>query len=169
MSISEFEDAYEDKELIRGAILATPIRELKLREPVLVEAATTVVAAVQAMNEQRIGCVLVQQNGKLAGIFTERDVLKRVVFRNESRAMVVETVMTRDPETLDASATVAYALNMMSVGGYRHIPIVDRDGRAVGMLSVRDIVDFIVDLYPDGVHNLPPSPGAGIAKSTDGG
>ena len=169
MNISEFEDAYEDKEIIRGAILATPVSELRLREPVLVDATSTVVAAVQAMNEQRIGCVLVQENGKLAGIFTERDVLKRVVFRNESRAMLVETVMTRDPETLDPSATVAFALNMMSVGGYRHIPVVDRGGRAVGMLSVRDIIDFIVDLYPDGVHNLPPNPDGSIAKSTDGG
>ena len=169
MNISEFEDAYEDKELIRGAILATPISELPLREPIIVDADATVVAAVNAMNEHRTGCVLVQRGGKLTGIFTERDVLTKVIFRNNNSSMKVETFNTSNPETLEATATVAFALNKMSVGGYRHIPIVDRDGRPVGVLSVRDIVDFLVELFPDGVLNLPPSPEKGIARSLDGG
>lgn len=169
MSISEFDDAYEDKELIRGAILATPISELPLREPIVVDADATVVAAVNAMNEHRTGCVLVQRNGKLTGIFTERDVLTKVIFRNNNSSKTVETFHTNNPETLEATATIAFALNKMSVGGYRHIPIVDRDGRPVGVLSVRDIVDFLVELFPDGVLNLPPSPEKGIAKSLDGG
>lgn len=169
MNISEFEDAYEDKELIRGAILATPISELPLREPIIVDADATVVAAVNAMNEHRTGCVLVQRGGKLTGIFTERDVLTKVIFRNGNSSMTVEAFNTSNPETLEATATIAFALNKMSVGGYRHLPIVDRDGRPVGVLSVRDIVDFLVELFPDGVLNLPPSPEKGIAKSLDGG
>jgi CBS domain-containing protein len=167
--ISEFEDAYEDKERIRGAILSTPISELRLRAPILVDAAATVFAAVGAMNEHHIGCVLVHRDGKLAGIFTERDVLTRVILRNDSHLMKVESVMTRDPETLEATETIAFALNKMSVGGYRHIPIVDRGGKPVGVLSVRDLVDFLVELFPDGVLNLPPSPDKGIGKSLDGG
>ncbi|MCX7700262.1 MAG: CBS domain-containing protein, partial [Gemmataceae bacterium] len=63
----------------------------------------------------------------------------------------------------------AYALNMMSVGGYRHLPVVDRDGRPVAVLSVRDIVDYLVQLYPEDVLNLPPTPSKGIADSIDGG
>ena len=169
MNISEFEDAYEDKELIRGAILSTPVSELALRDPILVDAEASVAAAVNAMNEHRTGCVLVEQGGRLTGIFTERDVLTKVIFRNQSNAMKVEAVMTRDPETLEANATIAFALNKMSVGGYRHIPVVDRGGKPVGVLSVRDIVDFLVELFPDGVLNLPPSPDKGIAKSLDGG
>lgn len=169
MNISEFEEAYEDKELIRGAILTTPLSELKLREPILVDASASVVAAVQAMNEHRTGCVLVERDGKLAGIFTERDVLKRVVFRNDNKTMTVDAVMTTDPETLEATASIAFALNKMSVGGYRHIPIVDRSGKPVGVVSVRDLVDFLVDLFPDGVFNLPPSPDKAIAKTQDGG
>ena len=170
MSMSEFEDAYdEDKELIRGEILSTPLSELKLREPIQVAADATVVSAVQLMNEHRTGCMLVQKDGKLVGIFTERDVLKRVVFRNESKTMLVEAVMTRNPETLQASSTIAFALNKMSVGGYRHIPIVDRGGKAVGIVSVRDLIDFLVDLFPDSVLNLPEDPDKAIAKSLDGG
>jgi len=169
MNISEFEDAYEDKEIIRGAILATPVSELPLREPIVVDADSTVVAAVNAMNEHRTGCVLVQRGGKLTGIFTERDVLTKVIFRNNSNSMKVDDVDTNNPETLEATATIAFALNKMSVGGYRHIPIVDRNGKPAGVLSVRDIVDFLVELFPDGVLNLPPSPDKAIAKSLDGG
>jgi CBS domain-containing protein len=169
MNSSEFEEAYEDKELIRGEILTTPLSDLPLRAPILVDAGATVVAAVNAMNEQRTGCVLVQQAGKLVGIFTERDVLTKVVFRNGNSSMKVEQFMTRDPETLEASASIAFALNKMSVGGYRHIPIVDRAGKPVGIVSLRDIADFLVDLFPDGVLNLPPSPEKGIAKTLDGG
>ena len=169
MSMSEFDDAYEDKEIIRGAILSTPISELALRDPIVVDADASVVTAVNAMNEHRTGCVLVAQAGRLAGIFTERDVLTKVIFRDHNNAMKVDAVMTKNPETLEAHQSIAYALNKMSVGGYRHIPIVDRAGRAVGVLSVRDIVDFLVDLFPDGVFNLPPSPDQGIARSLDGG
>ena len=169
MSISEFDDAYEDKEIIRGAILSTPISELALRDPIVVDADATVVAAVNAMNENHTGCVLVAQAGRLAGIFTERDVLTKVIFRDHNNAMKVDVVMTKNPETLEAHQSIAYALNKMSVGGYRHIPIVERSGKPVGVLSVRDIVDFLVELFPDGVLNLPPSPEQGIAKTLDGG
>ncbi len=169
MNTSEFEDAYEDEQRIRGMILSTPISELTLRDPVMVDGSATVVDAVKAMNESHTGCVLVGKAGKLAGIFTERDVLNKVVFKPDNRGFRVDSVMTANPETLSASDTIAFALNKMSVGGFRHIPIVDRAGKPVGVLSVRDLVDFLVELFPEGVLNLPSSPEKGIAKSPDGG
>ncbi len=169
MNKSEFDDAYDDQEHIRGKILATPIKELALRVPIMVDVSATVVAAVNAMNERHTGCVLVQRDGKLAGIFTERDVLTKVMFRPDSGSRRVESVMTEAPETLEATSTVAFALNKMSVGGYRHIPIVDRAGKPVGVLSVRDIVDLLVETFPEGVFNLPPSPDKAIVRSVDGG
>jgi CBS domain-containing protein len=168
MHISEFDDAYEDKQRIRGSLLKARLSELTLRAPILVEPETTVVATVNAMNEHRIGCVLVQRAGKLVGIFTERDVLTRVIFRDTSATMTVESAMTKDPETLEETQTIACALNKMSVGGYRHIPIVKR-GKPVGVVSIRDLVDFLVELFPEGVLNVPPSPAQAIAKSRDGG
>lgn len=167
--ISEFEDAYEDAERIKGAILETAVGDLMAKDPLLVDADATVVAAVNAMNERRTGCVLVQKAGKLVGIFTERDVLRKVIFREGSNGMKVDAVMTRDPETLPAAASVAYALNKMSVDGYRHIPIVDKAGTAIGVLSVKDIVHFVVECFPDGVLNLPPDPDKAIPRTTDGG
>jgi CBS domain-containing protein len=119
-------------------------------------------------NEHRIGCVLVQRAGKLVGVFTERDVLTKVVFRETSGTMTVESVMTREPETLEETQTIACALNKMSVGGYRHIPIIKR-GKPVGVVSIRDLVDFLVELFPERVLNVPPSPAQAIPKSRDGG
>ncbi|MBI1832338.1 MAG: CBS domain-containing protein [Planctomycetes bacterium] len=167
--ISEFEDAYEDIERVRGAVLETPVSDLMANNPLVVDAESTVVAAVHAMNERHTGCVLVQSAGKLVGIFTERDVLRKVVFREGDRGIKVSSVMTRDPETLPPSASVAYALNKMSVDGYRHIPIIDQTGKAIGVLSVKDIVNFVVEFFPDGVLNLPPDPSKAIPKSADGG
>ncbi len=175
MNLSEFEDAYEDEEVcedierVKGAVLETPVSELMADKPLVVSADATVVSAVRAMNERRTGCVLVQKDGKLAGIFTERDVLRKVVFHDNSHTLKVDAVMTSNPETLPANASVAYALNKMSVDGYRHIPIVDPDGKAIGVLSVKDIVNFVVDFFPESVLNLPADPEKAYPKHEDGG
>jgi CBS domain-containing protein len=168
MNLSEFEDAYEDIERIRGAVLETPVSELMAHRPIVVDADATVVAAVNAMNEHHTGCVLVQRDGHLVGIFTERDVLRRVIFHDNNRSWKVESVMTRNPETLPPTASVAFALNKMSVDGYRHIPITDAHGKAIGVLSVRDIIGFVVEFFPEAVLNLPGDPDKAIPKTEDG-
>src|SRR5947209_2389132 len=117
MSLSEFDDAYEDVQRLRGAVLETPVGQLVTEPPLVVDAGATVVSAVNAMNERHTGCVLVQQDGKLVGIFTERDVLRKVIFREGNLGWKVEAVMTRKPHTLRPSASVASALNKMSVDG----------------------------------------------------
>lgn len=172
MNLSEFEDAYEQlqdtHEPIKEALLETPISELMARDPLVVEAGASVVAAVDAMNSHHIGCVLVVENGKLVGIFTERDVLRRVIFRDGNREWNVDSVMTYEPETLPPTASIAFALNKMSVDGYRHIPIVDEGGMAVGVVSVKDIIQFLVEFFPEAVLNLPTDPMKNIAKTEDG-
>ena len=169
MNLSEFEDTPEDLDPIRDAVLETPVSELMTNDPLVVDADTTVVAAVSAMNEHHIGCVLVQKAGKLVGIFTERDVLRKVIFREGSQHFKVATVMTRDPETLPPTASAAFALNKMSVDGYRHIPIVARDGKPIGVLSIKDIVHHVAAFFPKGILNLPHHPGNAIPRTTDGG
>ncbi len=168
MQMSEFDDAYDDQQRIRGAILETPISDLPLRDPILISPTASVADAVKSMNDHHTGCVLVGRDGKLIGIFTERDVLTKDFFRVDSHTVAVETVMTRNPETLEPDNSIAFALNKMSVGGYRHIPIVEGD-KPIGVLSVRDVVDFLVDLFPEDVLNLPPTPNNAITNSIDGG
>jgi len=153
---SEFEDAYQaEDEGIRGAIFRGPIRSLEPSVPVCVGPTTPLRDAIRAMNEAHVGCVLVTEGPRMLGIFTERDVLKKVVGKIDLGA-AVEAVMTRDPETVGLEDGIAYALNKMHVGGYRHIPVVHKNGSPAGIVSVRDFVEFIVSLFPAGALNLPP-------------
>lgn len=169
MNFSEFEDAYEDGQRVGDIILATPVSELMAHDPLVVESDASVVSAVNAMNEHRTGCVLVQNHGKLVGILTERDLLRRVIFRENNRTWTVDKVMTPSPSTLPPTASVAFALNKMSLDGYRHIPIVDENGRAIGVISVKDIVRLVVDAFPEGILNLPPDPEHACPRTADGG
>jgi CBS domain-containing protein len=140
-----------------------------MRPAVCVAPTTTVRHAIEAMNEHRTGCVLVVYRERLLGVFTERDVLTRIVAKELNLDDIcVEEVMTPEPECLTLDDGIAYALNLMSIGGFRHIPLVDQAGHPTGIVSMRDVVDFIVDLFPEAVLNLPPSPSHGIARSREG-
>ena len=90
------------------------------------------------------------------GIFTERDVLLRIVDRGKNPATLpLSEAMTPDPDVLSVNATVAYALNRMSVGGFRHVPVVDAEHRPAFVVSVRDVVEYLVEAFPREVLNLP--------------
>lgn len=99
----------------------------------------TVRHAAKAMAERHIGAVLVTANGKLEGIFTERDVLNRVVAPGKDPETVrIGEVMTRNPDTVSPDATALDTLIRMQTKGYRHLPVVE-DGDLAGIVSVRDL------------------------------
>ena len=137
-----------------------PLSALPVREALVLATDATVTEAMRAMQREHRGCVLVTDDGtrtsKLVGIFTERDVLLRIVDRGKNPATLpLSEVMTPDPEVLSVKATVAYALNKMSVGGFRHVPVVDEEHRPAFVVSVRDVVEFLVNAFPREVLNLP--------------
>ncbi len=143
---------------IKGALLNDTVRTLGPDEPLCVEAAVTVKEAVARMTAARRAAVLiVDGTGRLAGIFTERDVLTRVVAAGLSPEKTpVGQVMTREPDALTVGDRVAYAVNRMSVAGYRTIPLVDADKRPVGVVTVSHIINWMADLFPEAVLNLRP-------------
>ena len=153
-----------------AAISKRPIRKLPtLRAPLCVAPTASIRQAIDGMNDHRTGCVLVVEADHLAGVFTERDVLMKIVGREiDLDTTTVAQVMTADPECLTLDDGIAYALNMMSVGGFRHIPLIDAGRRPTGVVAMRDIVDYIVDMFPEAVLNLPPSPAHGIARAREG-
>ncbi len=125
------------------------------------------------MQYEHRGCVIVTDDGthnsKLTGIFTERDVLFRIVDRGKNpAALPIGDVMTADPETLSVGSAVAYALNMMSVGGFRHIPVVDDEHRPACVISVRDVVEFLVEAFPREILNLPIGSRTAAQQSREG-
>ena len=109
------------------------------QQPLSVQRDRSVRAVVLAMKEQRVGAVAVVEAGYVIGVFTERDVMLRVVAegRDPERTRV-EEVMTANPQTMPPEGDISEALERMLVGHFRHIPVV-ADGRLVGMVSLRDI------------------------------
>jgi CBS domain-containing protein len=147
-----------------------PIRSIGLRASVILGEETSVAGAITAMRAAKIGSVLViRKGGGLTGIFTERDALNRLALGElDPRKTPLSAVMHENPETLTPDDAIGYAVRIMSHGGYRHVPLVEKDGRPVGVVSVRDIVDFIADHFPDDILTLPSNPRSAIAKSREG-
>jgi CBS domain-containing protein len=119
----------------------------------------TVAEAVALMQQERVGCVLVCEAERIVGILTERDVLRRVIAPGKPLTMPVAECMTPRPVVVDRKEPVAAAVRRMEEGGYRHLPVVDETGRAVGVLSVKRIVHYLVEHFPATIYNLPPDPG----------
>lgn len=163
--ILDEEGRYDEDEkpakTIDARLFAEPIKSLHRRAGrVSVPLGTTIGHAARIMKEHRVGCVLVEEGGKLIGIFTERDILTKLVGTGYDPAKVaVDGVMTRNPETLTPEDPIAFALQQMSVGGFRHVPLVDSSGHPVGILSVKDIVDYLAEHFPKEILNIPPEPG----------
>lgn len=106
--------------------------------------------AVDLMRERHSGCVVVLDGDRLEGIFTERDFLCRVAGERLSpEETSVGDVMTASPDTLRTGDSLTWAVNQMVVGGYRNIPIVDEDGQLVSLLSMRDVVWHLAEVFAE--------------------
>ena len=135
--------------------------------PLMVAPAQTVAEAVALMRRHRVGCLLVCEGSHLVGIFTERDLLRRVLAPGQPLTVPVSACMTADPVTVSPKESISAALRRMVEGGYRHLPVVDRGGLALGVLSVKRIIHYLAEHFPGTVYNLPPDPDA-IPREAEG-
>ena len=127
-------------------------------EPLTVRATDTVQQAVDRLNEVgRGGILVVDDEGVLVGIFTERDAL-RMTATGESFDTPVAEKMTSPVETVHVDDTVGTAIRHMSTGGYRRMPMIDAAGKPVGVVSVGGILRYLVEHFPKIVYTLPPRP-----------
>jgi CBS domain-containing protein len=136
------------------------VSRLQPTRPLTLDLNSPVSAAVGMMRENRVGCLLITDAKKLAGIFTERDLLRRVIAAGQSLDTPVGTVMTLNPVTVTAQDPIRNAIQKMEAGSYRHLPVVDGTGRPVGVLSVKRIVHYLVEHFPRTIYTLPPEPNA---------
>ena len=154
-----YEESGGDPKVFDENTVKSPIRYLNVSKPILLEEGSSIAQALDLMKENRIGCMLVVRDGKLTGIFTERDVLLKTVGESlDPSAIPIEELMTRDPECLQLDDMIAFALNHMHIGGFRHVPLVDDEYKPVGIISIKDIVDYMVEHFSEEVLNLPPNP-----------
>lgn len=123
--------------------------------PAQVESGASVLDAVQVMAEEGVGAVAVVENGRLCGIFTERDVMLRVVLRDRHpRNCKVREVMTSPVETIQGETPAEDALNHMLDRHLRHLPIVDENAKVLGMLSIRNLLEHMVEDLTRELHSL---------------
>src|SRR5262249_41919153 len=108
------------------------------------------------MRAKSVGCVLVCLEGAVVGIFTERDLMRRVMAQGKPLSTPVSEGMTAGPVTVDPKDPIGAATRRLEEGGYRHLPVV-HNGKAVGILSVKRIVHYLVEHFPATVHNQPPT------------
>ncbi len=116
------------------------IAQLIKRQVIHLTPSASVREAARLMSENHIGALLVMEEGRLAGIFTERDALNRVLAEGlDPDSTLLSEVMTRDPVTLSPQSAATQALRLMGEIGFRHLPVVE-DDEVYGIISLRDFV-----------------------------
>lgn len=125
------------------SVMQDNLVKLEQEDTVLVQLDTMAIDVVRQMRVARAGCALVMDGAKLAGIFTEHDVLSRLTGPNANSVTTpVQELMSAQPETLRATDSIAEALNKMSMGRYRHIPITHADG-SYSVTSIKNVLQYI--------------------------
>ena len=114
------------------------VGDVMSRELVTVEPATPVGEAVALMSQRKVGSVLISLDGRLDGIFTERDVVRAVSHSADATGDAVEAWMSPRPTSVEADLSIGQALDLMLQSGFRHLPVTEA-GRLAGMVSMRDL------------------------------
>jgi CBS domain-containing protein len=143
------------------------IGHLDLEAYVKADESTSVREVVRLMRRLDRTTTLVTRDDRLAGIFTERDVLRKVVTRPETWDRPVRELMTPDPVVAHPDATILGALRLMNEGHFRDLPVVNERGKILGNLTDNAIVRYLADHLPAEVLNLPPDPNQ-VPKTVEG-
>jgi signal-transduction protein with cAMP-binding, CBS, and nucleotidyltransferase domain len=130
-------DVPEQAVSFRGQLLGEHLDDLGIVPAEIVDADADIDVAIQRMHDKGIDCVLVVDDGRFVGIFTDRDAVLKVGSTVGDRRPLREA-MTPDPVVLRRDDPVAVAIHKMAIGGFRHVPIVD-DGHPIGVVSAKDV------------------------------
>ena len=153
---------------IEERVKAVEVVSLGMDPPVVADESTTLGVVVLRMANERSGCALLTRDGKLAGVFTERDLVLRVVGVEGALDQPVSDWMTPDPDRVRQQDPVNTAVRLMRRRGYRNVPVVDEEDQVIGCVRHKDIVGYVAEVYPDQVLNLPPDPDQ-VALQREGG
>ena len=131
---------------------------LSRRQPVTVLPGTSLAECVRAIQRTGTGdsVFVCDASGRLVGVLTERDIFGRIVGGSVDLREPVERLMTTEPRTLDD--TIGDAIALMRTGRYRNVPMIDPDGRLVGVVRQSDIIKYLAESFPEELLNLPPRP-----------
>ena len=135
---------------------------------VCIQPDTPLSEAIEQMKQDEGGCAIIcDGEGRIMGIFTERDLLNKVIGKDVDMKSPVSNFMSASVETLTTDATIGDAVRVMNEKSYRNIPLV-KDGRLIGSISVFDVITYLAESYPKETMNLPPVP-AQVMDTPEGG
>ena len=119
-----------------------------------VEPDTIVYKAIELMSEKNIGGLLITENGKLVGIFTERDYARKLILKGKSsKDTTIGELMTKNPFTVNSESSIEECMQIMSDKRFRHLPVVDNDN-LTGIISIGDVVRFIIEEQKSIIEHL---------------
>jgi CBS domain-containing protein len=132
-----------------------------------VKVGTSIRATIEQMRREGHNCAVITDQGVLAGIFTDRDLLRKVVDLPDNWDQPIDTVMTPSPITVRATDPANAALNLMDKHHFRNVPVIDADGKVIGNLTHHAIIKYLSDRFPESVYNQPPDPDR-VSSNRDG-
>jgi predicted transcriptional regulator len=130
---------------MNASLTKARVGSLNPRKPYYLSTDATVKEAVKSMKENQMGCVLIRDGDQWAGILTERDVLRSLSRNIDLRNIKVKELMDSDPPYLYEEDSAAFALNEMSVGGYRSLTVLGKNKQPCDILTIEHILDHIID------------------------
>ena len=133
------------------------VQRVPAAEPLCVEPEVSLHEVLRRLKENNSGSLLICREGRLIGIFTERDALKLIAEEADLQAPIGQ-YMTKDPVHISIADTVGTAIKKMSTGGYRRLPVLDDQGAPVSVIKVSHIMRYLVEHFPEYIYNLPPRP-----------
>lgn len=140
---------------LRDVLNTAKVAELTVKAVPVLAAADTIADAAARMREHSHGSALICDQGKLVGVFTERDLL-RFVASGRPFSTPLAGVMTVHPRTILTDDLLITVIGLMDQGGYRRLPVVDATGAPAGIVDVKTVVHFLVEHFPAGVYNQAP-------------
>jgi CBS domain-containing protein len=148
--LSSIDVTIEPQSELERALLEDPISSIPPAKAIQFSPDNSIFEAACEMNKNKIGCVLVMVNKQLKGIVSERDILFKALqtVDQDPSKITLGSIMTEEPESLNEGDSIAYALNRMSAGGFRHIPITE-DTKVVGLISVTNLLNYITKRLPE--------------------
>ena len=153
------EESESEDKIAKAIKLTDDIFSIGIKKAILKKEDASIKSVIESMQTSHSSCILIIKNNKITGIFTERDVVTKIVARNiDLKNEKIYDYMTSNPEILQSDDSIAFALNKMVEGGFRHVPIVHSQSRDIFVISMQDIINSIGNYYFDDIINLPPKP-----------
>ena len=160
----------EKSDFTESIILDNAISSFDLTKPSLVDLGTPLKKVIKLFQHKSIGAIVIVKEGKIQGIITERDVLMKITGKGlDLEKELVDDYLTPNPETLKLSDTVASAINKMYIGGFRNVPVTDKDQRPIGIITTKDILAQIANHFHEEIINIPIHPQRKASTRAEGG